>query len=135
MNTCDKTSIAHCMANVILLHITLQDADGDVEIVMKPKTADKDEPYQPNTREQETPPPPYPPTSPSQYAHKTQHEPRAQKHCRTHQPHSSLAEHLYIAPPTQAGMERRSVLGLSGRGRNNVCWIPSTGRSGGRVAE
>ena len=86
--------------------------------MMKPK---------PPSAEQETPPPPYLPGSPSNYENNLQHEPKALKHCRPHQPHSSLAEQLYVAPPTQAGMERRHVLGLSGCGRNDVCWLPSTG--------
>lgn len=102
-----------------------QDDDGDIEIVMKPKTSKSD---QVDIAEGETPPPPYPPTSPS-HPHSSQWEPRAQKHCQPNQPHSSLADQIYVAPPTEAGMERRSVLGLSGRGRNNVCWLPITGES------
>ena len=102
----------------------MQGDDGDVEIVLKPKTSESGHP---GIAGLETPPPPYPPLSPS---HKSQSEPRAQKHYRTSQPHSSLAKQIYIAPPTQAGMERKSAIGLSGHGRNNVCWLPSTGSVG-----
>ena len=55
-------------------------------------------------------------------------EPVAEKHYKPHPPRSSLATHLYVAPPNQAGMERRAVLGMSGRGRRNVVWQPNTGQ-------
>lgn len=95
-----------------------QDDEGEIEIVMKPKLDKSD---LPGSIGVETPPPPYPPLS------TLRDEPVAQKHCRPSQPSSSLAQQIYVAPPIQAGMERKSVLGLSGNGRNNVCWLPSKG--------
>ncbi|CAI8047359.1 WD repeat-containing protein 90 [Geodia barretti] len=53
--------------------------------------------------------------------------PVAERHYRPHPPRSSLATHLYVAPPNQVGVERRAVLGMSGRGRGNVVWQPTTG--------
>ena len=54
--------------------------------------------------------------------------PVAEKHYRPHPPRSSLATHLYMALPNQAGVERKAVLGMSGRGRGNMVWQPTTGQ-------
>ena len=51
------------------------------------------------------------------------------KHYKPRPPSTSLATHLYVAPPNKAGMERRAVLGMSGRGRGNVVWQATSGQS------
>ena len=50
------------------------------------------------------------------------------KHYRPRPPSVSLAAHLYMAPADQAGVVRRAVLGVSGRGRGNVVWQASSGQ-------
>lgn len=54
--------------------------------------------------------------------------PVVEKHYKPHPPRTSLATHLYVAPGNQAGIERRAVLGMSGRGRGNIVWQASTGQ-------
>ena len=70
-------------------------------------------------------------STPSQSSHDHQaasHSmPVAEKHYKPRPPHSSLAAHLYMAPPDEVGIERKAVLGMSGRGRGNVVWQAGTG--------
>ena len=40
---------------------------------------------------------------------------------------SSLAERRYTAPPKQAGLQLKSVLGYNGNGRKNMIWKYDTG--------
>ena len=65
-------------------------------------------------------PPPYSPphTLPSPASH---------SHYRHLPPKAALAEHLYVAPPNQAGLLRQKVLGVNGAARNNVIWEPNSG--------
>ena len=51
------------------------------------------------------------------------------KHYKPCPPCTSLATRLYVAPANQAGIERRAVLGMSGRGRGNVLWQAGSGQS------
>ncbi|XP_022092508.1 WD repeat-containing protein 90-like isoform X1 [Acanthaster planci] len=55
-------------------------------------------------------------TRPSCYSHFVARENRTQ-----------MAQRRYIAPPKQAGMKLKSVLGYNGNGRGNLVWHPDTG--------
>ena len=35
----------------------------------------------------------------------------------------------YTAPPNQAGLKLKSIIGYNGNGRDNMVWHPDTGRS------
>jgi hypothetical protein len=39
----------------------------------------------------------------------------------------SVLQRRYIAPPNQAGLKLKSVLGYNGNGRGNIVWHPDTG--------
>lgn len=39
----------------------------------------------------------------------------------------SVLQRRYIAPPNQAGLKLKSVLGYNGNGRGNLVWHPDTG--------
>lgn len=46
---------------------------------------------------------------------------------------SSLAERRYTAPPNQAGLQLKSVLGYNGNGRKNMVWKYDTGNNNSSV--
>ena len=70
------------------------------------------------------------PTSKANSSKKTQHErPRVCKHYKRQRQSSSLAQHRYIAPPKQAGLKLKSVLGYNGFGRDNMVWKHDTGEN------
>ena len=52
----------------------------------------------------------------------------AQKHYKYVPPAFSKPGELYVAPPDHAGMRLRRVIGCSGRGRNNIVWVATTGK-------
>ena len=54
------------------------------------------------------------------------HAPKVTRHYKRH-PCSSLAERRYTAPPNQAGLQLKSVLGYNGNGRKNMIWKYDTG--------
>ena len=53
--------------------------------------------------------------------------PTVTKHFKRHDNMSSLAERRYTAPPNQAGLQLKSVLGYNGNGRKNMIWKYDTG--------
>ncbi|CAH3162897.1 unnamed protein product [Porites lobata] len=53
--------------------------------------------------------------------------PTVTKHFKRHDNMSSLAERRYTAPPKQAGLQLKSVLGYNGNGRKNMIWKYDTG--------
>lgn len=57
----------------------------------------------------------------------TCHPPKVTKHYKRRECISSLAERRYTAPPNQAGLELKSVLGYNGNGRKNMVWKYDTG--------
>lgn len=39
-----------------------------------------------------------------------------------------LFQRRYTAPPNQAGLKLKSVIGYNGNGRDNMVWHPDTGK-------
>lgn len=65
------------------------------------------------------------------------HPPKVTRHYKRRACNSFLAERRYTAPPNQAGLQLKSVLGYSGNGRRNMVWKYDTGTNdlmGGTVA-
>ncbi|XP_071815143.1 WD repeat-containing protein 90-like isoform X2 [Apostichopus japonicus] len=56
-----------------------------------------------------------------------QKKPSCLKHFIPKQNNSQMAQRRYTAPPNQAGLRLKSVLGFNGNGRGNVIWHPETG--------
>ncbi len=109
-----------------ILSSLLQASDQEVEVVLGPPKSTGSTPPPPFPATGSTPPPPFPASiSPSPTPHKL---PTSQKHYHPRPPKASPAPHLYIAPGEQAGIKRRSLLGLNGAGRNNLIWQPFTGQ-------
>ncbi|CAL1536659.1 unnamed protein product [Lymnaea stagnalis] len=48
-------------------------------------------------------------------------------HYKQRQKLDRLAQRRYIAPPNQAGLKLKSVIGFNSNGRNNMVWHPDTG--------
>ena len=55
------------------------------------------------------------------------HVPKVTRHYKRRPCSSSLAERRYTAPPNQAGLQLKSVLGYNGNGRKNMVWKYDTG--------
>lgn len=55
------------------------------------------------------------------------HEPAVFAHYKQREKIHSLAKRRYTAPPNQAGLNLKSVIGYNCNGRNNVVWYPDTG--------
>jgi len=55
------------------------------------------------------------------------HVPKVSRHYKRRPCSSSLAERRYTAPPNQAGLQLKSVLGYNGNGRKNMVWKYDTG--------
>ncbi|RMX43573.1 hypothetical protein pdam_00010827, partial [Pocillopora damicornis] len=53
--------------------------------------------------------------------------PKVTRHYRCRARTSSLADRRYTAPPNQAGLQLKSVLGYNGNGRKNLVWKYDTG--------
>lgn len=53
--------------------------------------------------------------------------PKVTRHYKRRPSSSFLAERRYTAPPNQAGLQLRSVLGYNGNGRKNMVWKCDTG--------
>lgn len=53
--------------------------------------------------------------------------PKVMKHYKRRAYNSSLAERRYTAPPNQAGLQLKSILGYNGNGRKNMVWKYDTG--------
>lgn len=53
--------------------------------------------------------------------------PMVTKHYKRRKEVSSLPERRYTAPPNQAGLQLKSVLGYNGNGRKNMVWKYDTG--------
>ncbi|WAQ96619.1 WDR90-like protein [Mya arenaria] len=54
-------------------------------------------------------------------------KPRAAKHFQQREKKHGMAQRRYTAPPNQAGVRLRSVIGYNGNARNNMVWHPDTG--------
>lgn len=100
---------------MVFTNIYSQHSDGEVDVTVKPEQ-----------------PPQSVHSSIASIAlsspHQSQTGPTVQKHYYPRTPQCPLAQHLYVAPPHQAGMRRRNVLGLGGAARSNVVWQPDTGK-------
>lgn len=55
------------------------------------------------------------------------HPPEVTRHYKRRACNSFLAERRYTAPPNQAGLQLKSVLGYNGNGRRNMVWKYDTG--------
>lgn len=55
------------------------------------------------------------------------HAPKVTRHYKRCPCSSFLAERRYTAPPNQAGLQLKSVLGYNGNGRKNMVWKYDTG--------
>ena len=53
--------------------------------------------------------------------------PKVTRHYKRRLSSSFLAERRYTAPPNQAGLQLKSVLGYNGNGRKNMVWKYDTG--------
>ncbi|XP_077979468.1 WD repeat-containing protein 90-like [Glandiceps talaboti] len=54
-------------------------------------------------------------------------KPLVMKHFKQRVKQSQMAQRRYTAPPQQAGLKLKSVIGYNGNGRNNMVWHPDSG--------
>ncbi|XP_064636675.1 WD repeat-containing protein 90-like [Lineus longissimus] len=54
-------------------------------------------------------------------------QPQGMKHFIRRQKMADMAQRRYTAPPNQAGLKLKSVIGYNGNGRGNMVWQPDTG--------
>ncbi|KAJ8318923.1 hypothetical protein KUTeg_004014 [Tegillarca granosa] len=54
-------------------------------------------------------------------------KPTSHKHFQQREKIYGMAQRRYTAPPNQAGLKLKSVIGYNGNGRGNIVWHPDTG--------
>ncbi|KAJ8037449.1 WD repeat-containing protein 90 [Holothuria leucospilota] len=68
-----------------------------------------------------------PPSQTDEVERVKHHKPSCLKHFVARANQSQMAQRRYTAPPNQAGVRLKSVLGFNGNGCGNVVWHPDTG--------